>query len=274
MRINGKSKRNRLITKMNHRSYCRAGNTLYTAAYLRIPGGEVRTKCRFHGLHPWRGSPIYFREVAAVHALEIARNTKVLGNTFGGSTLRSRLSASFAMGAWDLQSAAARRKAERRYTLARILPVPLAYYSFPSDQVEGEQVRECQDVGRSVLVVTSRRARTPAKGETLSEYAANIPRAPLTQDGLKEQTKTRNEVNELKILRLMGAAGSVVTRRYSELRVTCSIVALAKDELAGARALHLLPCDILRAARFKCIKGERLLGLTCCKCGAGDSLAT
>ena len=51
------------------------GKSLAALPYLRRSEGRVRTQCWIHGVREGERIPIYFREVALAHALELVLNS-------------------------------------------------------------------------------------------------------------------------------------------------------------------------------------------------------
>ena len=249
-----------------------SAGVMFSTAYVRTPAGDVRTERRELGTHPRRGYPMYLREYAVVHALELAIEYGITDRASypeatytvvraGDDLLCKRLSDWFATGAWRIQSAAGGEIANCMYRLARDLSMPLIFYGFPydlkNDEVEGEHL----DVGWTVLRATRMRAASLIQGEqSLSPTWGRIARVPLTKDEVQEAIKVRYEKDELWVIRAMGQRSTRSAEIvFAQLGLTRDVIRQALEELAAIRAHQVALCNVLCATRFKLYSAEGLL---------------
>ena len=97
-------------------------------------------------------------------------------------------------------------------------------------------------------------------------WAATLPRVPLTKEEVKTLLRARQEQGEQKVIARLAALGSDSARIITDLVLTRAVVREAMRDLKEERAAQVALATILGGTRFRVFHNNRRLATRCGKC--------
>ena len=255
-------------------------------SYMRDPAGEVCMQGVFLGECQGDGVPVFFREAAIAHALELVliylqkpggtaeearRRTKRIAVSASDGVTCGRVHTWLSRGDWLLQSAAAPQVAVLCGRLAPVLCCPMVLYSHLREKKAELPPVEHPDDGSTMLEGMWGRAQILWGAVLRQRWSARMSRVPLTSGELHEKVRIRYESDELMLVGRMGRQVSVTCALYTRLGLTRDVIRRALAELSECRMQQVVLCSILCCTRFKYFEGRLLYPTVCQKCGGEDS---